>query len=65
MGKMKDFYIKLLNKNKGCPEQMTIADMVEMQELNMYNWKEYEQLQEKRRISENEKSNGNYENKRD
>jgi hypothetical protein len=44
---------------------MTIADMVEMQELNMYNWKEYEQLQEKRRISENEKSNGNYENKRD
>ena len=65
MGKMKDFYIKLLNENRGCPEQMTIADMVEMQELNMYNWKEYEQLQEKRRISENEKSNGNYENKRD
>jgi hypothetical protein len=65
MGKMKDFYIKLLNENRGCPEQMTIADMVEMQELNMYNWKEYEQLQEKRRISENEKSNRNYENKRD
>jgi hypothetical protein len=49
MGKMKDFCIAMINANGSIPEGITIADVVRMKELEIYNWQEYEQQQEKDR----------------
>jgi hypothetical protein len=50
MGRMKEFCIDIINANGGIPEGITIADVVRMKELDMYNWEEYERDQEKRRL---------------
>lgn len=50
MGRMKEFCIDLINANGGIPEGITIADVVRMKELDMYNWEEYERQQEKDRL---------------
>jgi len=47
---MKEFCIDIINANGGIPEGITIADVVRMKELDMYNWEEYERDQEKRRL---------------
>lgn len=48
MGRMKDIYMEMLYANDGnIPQEATIADIVRMKELEMYNWEEYEQQQEK------------------
>lgn len=50
MGRMKEFCIDIINANGCIPEGITIADVVRMKELDMYNWEEYERDQEKRRL---------------
>jgi hypothetical protein len=45
MGRIKEFCIDLINANDGIPEGITIADVVRMKELEIYEWKEYERRQ--------------------
>jgi hypothetical protein len=48
---MKEVYMRIMHENDGqVPEEMTIADMAHMKELEIYNWEEYEREQEKRRL---------------
>ncbi len=48
MGRMKEIYMQVMHANDGqVPEEMTIADMVRMKELEIYNWEQYEREQEK------------------
>ena len=51
MGRMKEIYMRVMYENDGqVPEEMTIADMARMKELEIYNWEEYEREQEKIRL---------------
>jgi len=51
MGRMKDLYMDLLHANDGnIPQEATIADLQRMKDLEIFEWKEYEQQQEKNRI---------------
>lgn len=50
MGRMKELCIEIMEANGGIPEGMTVADVVKMKELEMYNWEEYERHQEKLRL---------------
>jgi hypothetical protein len=51
MGRMKEVYMRVMHENDGqVPEEMTIADMIHMKELEIYNWEEYEREQEKLRL---------------
>jgi hypothetical protein len=51
MGRMKEIYMRVMHENDGqVPEEMTIADMAHMKELEIYNWEEYEREQEKIRL---------------
>ena len=56
MGRMKEAYIQLMNDNDGIPEDMTLADLIRMKELNIYNWKEYERTQERTRLQSNKQT---------
>ena len=48
MGRMKEVYMQIIQANEGeVPEELTIADVARMKELEMYNWEEYERQQEK------------------
>jgi hypothetical protein len=49
MGRMKEVCIQIMEANNGIPEGMTIGDVARMKEMEIYNWKEYEQQQEKNR----------------
>ena len=42
MGRMKEICIEIMEANNGIPEGMTIADVVRMKEMEIYNWEEYE-----------------------
>lgn len=57
MGRMKEIYIQILNENGGIPEDMTIADVLKMRELNIYHWQEYERAQERARLQSNKQEN--------
>lgn len=57
MGRMKEFCIDLINANGGIPEGITIADVARMKELEMYNWQEYEERQERLRLQQIESAN--------
>ena len=50
MGRMKEAYIQIMNNNNGIPEDMTLGDLIRMNELDIYNWKEYERSQERTRL---------------
>lgn len=51
MGRMKDIYMQIMQENDGqVPEEMTLADMVKMKEIEIYNWQEYEREQERIRL---------------
>ena len=51
MGRMKEVYMRIMHENDGqVLEEMTIADMAHMKELEIYNWEEYEREQEKLRL---------------
>ena len=56
MGRMKEAYIQLMNDNDGIPEDMTLADLIRMKELNIYNWQEYERAQERARLQLNKQT---------
>lgn len=56
MGRMKEAYIQLMNDNDGIPEDMTLADLIRMKELNIYNWQEYERAQERTRLQLNKQA---------
>ena len=46
MGKMKELYNELLQANNGeIPQEATIADLARMNDLKIYEWKEYERIQ--------------------
>ena len=51
MGRMKEIYMQIMHENDGqVPEEMTLADMARMNEIEIYNWEEYEREQEKIRL---------------
>jgi hypothetical protein len=51
MGRMKEIYMQIMHENDGqVPEEMTLADMARMKEIEIYNWEEYEREQEKIRV---------------
>jgi hypothetical protein len=56
MGRMKEVYIQIMNENGGIPEDMTLADMLRMRELNIYHWQEYERAQERARLQSNKQT---------
>lgn len=56
MGRMKEIYIQIMNENGGIPEDMTLADMLRMKELNIYHWQEYERAQERARLQSNKQT---------
>ena len=46
MGKMKELYYELLQANNGeIPQEATIADLAKMNDLKIYEWREYERSQ--------------------
>lgn len=51
MGKIKELYSRVIQENNGLPEDMTIADLQHMEELNIYQWEEYEREREKQKQS--------------
>lgn len=57
MGRMKEFFIDLINANGCIPKEMTISDIVRMRQLEIYNWEEYERQQEKSRLQQYESEN--------
>ena len=51
MGRMKEYYMEIMEANDGkIPEELTIADVARMKELEIFNWQEYEREQEKIRV---------------
>ena len=58
MGRMKEIYMRVMHENDGqVPEEMTIADMAHMKELEIYNWEQYEREQEKIRVFRSKQEN--------
>ena len=48
---MKEIYMRIMYENDGqVPEEMTLADMARMKEIEIYNWEQYEREQEKIRL---------------
>jgi hypothetical protein len=47
MGRMKEVYMQIMQANEGMPEDLTIADAVRMEEMNIYQWQDYEREREK------------------
>ena len=57
MGRMKEIYIQIMNENDGIPEDMTLADMLKMRDLNIYHWQEYERAKERARLQLDQQEN--------
>ena len=57
MGRMKEVYMQVMHANDGIPEQMTIEDIVHMQELKIYEWQDYEREREKQRLQHYQSDN--------
>jgi len=46
MGRMKDLYFEVLQANNNeIPSEATIADLARMNDLKIYEWREYERSQ--------------------
>jgi len=55
MGKMKELYYELLQANNGeIPQEATIADLARMNDLKIFEWKEYERSQNNIKKPKNE-----------
>jgi len=55
MGKMKELYYELLQANNGeIPQEATIADLARMNDLKIYEWREYERSQNNIKKPKNE-----------
>jgi len=51
MGRMKEVYMQIIQANEGeVPEELTIADVARMKELEIFNWEQYEREQERIRV---------------
>ena len=57
MGRMKEVYIQVIQENEELPENMTIADLSNMHQLETYNWEEYEKKRKKQEIHKFELNN--------
>jgi hypothetical protein len=57
MGRMKQLCIDIMEANGGIPPGMTIADLARMNEMEVYNWEQYEREQEKIRLQHIESEN--------
>jgi len=54
---MKDLYYELLQANNGeIPQEATIADLARMNDLKIYEWREYERSQSHVKKPKNEGS---------
>lgn len=51
MGRIKEIYSRIMQENNGIPEELTIDDLQHMEELNVYQWEEYEREREKQKQS--------------
>ena len=57
MGRMKDLYFEVLQANNGeIPSEATIADLTRMNDLKIYEWREYERSQNHVKKPKNEGS---------
>ena len=52
MGKIKELYSRVMQENDCIPEGLTIADLKHMEELNIYQWEEYEREREREKQSD-------------
>ena len=58
MGKMKELYYELLQANNGkIPQEATIADLARMNDLKIFEWREYERSQNNIKKLKNEGNN--------
>ena len=54
---MKELYYELLQANNGeIPQEATIADLARMNDLKIYEWREYERSQNHVKKPKNERS---------
>ena len=57
MGRMKDLYFEVLQANNGeIPSEATIADLARMNDLKIYEWREYERSQNYVKKPKNERN---------
>jgi hypothetical protein len=55
MGRMKELYCELLEANQGeIPHEATIADLARMNDLKIFEWREYERSQNNLKKPKNE-----------
>ena len=47
MGRIKEVYIQIMDANEGIPEGLTIGEMSEMKQMEIYNWELYEKEKRK------------------
>tara|TARA_R110000803_G_scaffold160668_1_gene224531 strand:- start:3 stop:230 length:228 start_codon:yes stop_codon:yes gene_type:complete len=57
MGRMKELYMQVIQENIELPEDITIADLFNMHQLETYNWEEYEKQRKKQEIHKLELNN--------
>jgi hypothetical protein len=57
MGRMKELYMQVIQENIELPEDMTITDLSNMRQLEIYNWEEYEKQRKKQEIHKLELNN--------
>jgi hypothetical protein len=58
MGRMKEICIQIMGANDGqIPRDLTISDALRMEELQIYEWEEYEREQQKIRLQHLESEN--------
>ena len=57
MGRMKNLYFEVLQANNGeIPSEATIADLARMNDLKIYEWREYERSQNYVKKPKNERN---------
>ena len=57
MGRMKDLYFEVLQANNNeIPSEATIADLARMNDLKIYEWREYERSQNYVKKPKNERN---------
>ena len=53
MGRMKELCVQVMDANNGeIPSEITIGDIIRMEELKMFEWEQYEREQQKIRLQQ-------------
>jgi hypothetical protein len=53
MGRMKELCVQVMEANNGeIPDEITIGDIIRMEELKMFEWEQYEREQQKIRLQQ-------------